>query len=93
MIIIEGANEASTVIQRMSSELVRSGYTLLSNYWVLVVVSAFLLLFLSGEPNMFKTIYLIFFFVFLVTYQVSFCRLSLVTIQQCNFVCTYVIVV
>lgn len=61
----------TTVVQRLGSELVKSTYALLSSYWVLVVVVAFLLVFLSGEPSLFKTIYLIFFFVFLITYQVS----------------------
>lgn len=61
----------TTVVQRLGSELVKSTYALLSSYWVLVVIVAFLLVFLSGEPSLFKTIYLIFFFVFLITYQVS----------------------
>lgn len=61
---------STTAVKRMSSELFRSCYTLLKTYWVLVVVAAFLLVFLTGEPNLFKTIYLIFFFVFLITYQV-----------------------
>lgn len=61
----------TTVVQRLGSELVKSTYALLSSYWVLVVVVAFLLVFLSGEPSLLKTIYLIFFFVFLITYQVS----------------------
>ena len=61
----------TTVVQKLGSELLRSAHALLSNYWVLVVVAAFLLVSLSGEPNMLKTVYLIFFFVFLITYQVS----------------------
>lgn len=62
----------ATVMQRLGSELsAKSAYALLSKYWVLVVVAAFLFVFLSGEPNLFKMIYLIFFFVFLITYQVS----------------------
>ena len=57
------------------SELARSKIyssleQLLRTYWVLVVVGAFLLVFLSGDPSLLKTVYLIFFFVFLVTYQV-----------------------
>ena len=43
---------------------------LLSTYWVLVVVGAFLLVILTGQPSLLKTVYLIFLFVFLITYQV-----------------------
>jgi len=39
-------------------------------YWVLAVVGAFLLVTLAGQPSLLKTVYLVFFFIFLITYQV-----------------------
>ena len=68
------------------SELARSKIysslkELFSTYWVLVVIGAFLLVFLTGTPSLLKTIYLIFFFVFLVTYQV---RLKIVEEKRLN---------
>lgn len=43
---------------------------LLRTYWVLAVVGAFLLVTLTGEPSALKTVYLICFFIFMITYQV-----------------------
>ncbi len=43
---------------------------LVGTYWVLAVMGAFLLVFLSGEPGLLKTVYLIFFFYLILTYQV-----------------------
>ena len=70
----------TTSEQTFGAELLKCVYALLSNYWVLVVVAAFLLVFLSGEPNMLKTVYLIFFFVFLITYQVSLSYICIVNV-------------
>ena len=61
-----------TFVQEIGAGLLRNGLLLLSSYWILVVVAAFLLVFLAGEPNLFKTIYLVFFFIFLFTYQVIY---------------------
>ena len=71
--IEEDVDEATptSVAQRLRSEVFKSASAVFSGYWVLLVVAAFLLVTLSGEPNLFKTIYLVFFFVFLITYQVS----------------------
>lgn len=46
---------------------------LVGTYWILAVVGAFLLVFLSGEPGFLKTVYLIFFFYLILTYQVGLC--------------------
>ena len=43
---------------------------LLTSYWILVVVLAFVLVILTGEPSILKSVYLIFFFIFLFLYQV-----------------------
>ena len=43
---------------------------LLTSYWILVVVLAFVLVILAGEPSILKSVYLVFFFVFLLLYQV-----------------------
>ena len=64
-----------TTDQVHNAQLVRSHFyvslkLLLSTYWVLVVVGAFLLVILTGQPSLLKTVYLIFLFVFLITYQV-----------------------
>ena len=56
--------------QLARSHFYKSLKLLLSTYWVLVVVGAFLLVILIGQPSLLKTVYLIFFFVFLITYQV-----------------------
>lgn len=53
---------------------------LIATYWVLLVVGAFLLVIMSGDPSFLKTIYLVFFFIFMITYQV----LNLIT-QAANF--------
>ena len=66
-----GRTAPATAVQQMGSKLITNGFYLISSYWILVVVAAFLLVFLSGEPNVLKTVYLIFFFLFLVTYQVN----------------------
>lgn len=68
---VAGEEAAPTVAETLRSKLYHSALPLCSNYWVLLVIGAFLLVTLTGEPNLFKTIYLIFFFVFLITYQVS----------------------
>lgn len=60
-----------TAAETLRTQLYHSVLPLLSNNWVLLVIGAFLLVTLTGEPNVFKTIYLVFFFVFLITYQVS----------------------
>ncbi|CAI8013642.1 Piezo-type mechanosensitive ion channel component 1 [Geodia barretti] len=65
-----GRTAPATAVQQMGSKLITEGFYLLSTYWILVVVAAFLLVFLSGEPSVLKTVYLIFFFLFLVMYQV-----------------------
>ena len=39
-------------------------------YWILVVVGAFLLVILVGNPSLLKSVYVAFFFVFLLLYQV-----------------------
>lgn len=44
---------------------------LIATYWVLVVMGSFLLVILLGDPSLFKVVYLIFFFLFLIIYQVS----------------------
>jgi hypothetical protein len=43
---------------------------MLRTYWVLAVVGAFLLVTLTGEPSALKTVYLVGFFIFMITYQV-----------------------
>ena len=69
------SEDPPTTDQVHNAQLVRSHFytslkLLFSTYWVLVVVGAFLLVILTGQPSLLKTIYLIFFFVFLITYQV-----------------------
>ena len=71
----EPTSDDPTTDQIHNAQLVRSHFyvslkLLLSTYWVLVVVGAFLLVILTGQPSLLKTVYLIFFFVFLITYQV-----------------------
>ena len=58
---------ATSVRTALSSSL----FQLLSTYWVLMVVAAFLLVALTGSPNIFTAIYLVCFFLFLCTYQVG----------------------
>ena len=69
------SEDSPTTDQTHNAQLVRSHFytslkLLLSTYWVLVVVGAFLLVILTGQPSLLKTVYLIFFFVFLIIYQV-----------------------
>lgn len=67
------ADAASTANRKMlSSRLYVFLEEILSTYWVLAVVGAFLLVTLPGDPSLLKTVYLIFFFVFLITYQVGY---------------------
>ena len=60
--------------QLVSSHFYTSLKRLLSTYWVLAVVGAFLLVILTGQPSLLKTVYLVFFFIFLITYQVCLRR-------------------
>ena len=53
------------------SKIYLSVQRLLRTYWVLAVVGAFLLVTLTGEPSALKTVYLVCFFIFMITYQVS----------------------
>ena len=69
------SEDSPTTDQTHNAQLVRSHFymslkLLLSTYWVLVVVGAFLLVILTGQPSLLKTVYLVFFFVFLIIYQV-----------------------
>ena len=59
----KAANEARLAIYYSMIRLLRT-------YWVLAVVGAFLLVTLTGEPSALKSVYLIFFFIFMITYQV-----------------------
>lgn len=52
------------------SKIYLSIQRLLRTYWVLAVVGAFLLVTLTGEPSALKTVYLVCFFIFMITYQV-----------------------
>ena len=56
--------------QLVTSHFYTSLKLLLSTYWVLAVIGAFLLVTLAGQPSLLKTVYLVFFFIFLITYQV-----------------------
>lgn len=53
------------------AKVYKSAYRLVSTYWVLVVLGAFLLVTLAGRPSLLKTVYLVFFFLFMITYQVG----------------------
>ena len=70
--LLEEAGGTATVtpVQQMKSRLISNIFYLLSTYWILVVVGSFVLVFISGEPNLLKVVYLVFFLLFLATYQV-----------------------
>ena len=60
----------STEVKKARSRLYSSIYHLLCTYWVVVVIGAFLLVVLIGEPSVLKCVYLVGFFLFMITYQV-----------------------
>ena len=60
----------STEVKKARSRFYSSIYCLLCTYWVVVVVGAFLLVILTGEPSALKCVYLVSFFLFMITYQV-----------------------
>ena len=64
--LTDSTKAANAARSKIYSSIVR----LLRTYWVLAVVGAFLLVTLTGEPSALKIIYLIFFFIFMITYQV-----------------------
>ena len=66
----ELSGSADHEAKKARSQLYSSGYRLLCTYWVVVLVGAFLLVMLAGEPSLLKCVYLVFFFLFMVTYQV-----------------------
>ena len=57
---------------RQRAQLYEGLRQVIATYWVLLVVGAFLLVFLSGDPSFFKAIYVFFFFIFMISYQASF---------------------
>ena len=63
------AEDVETAVAR--AKVYKSAYRLVSTYWILLVLGAFLLVTLAGPPSLLKTVYLIFFFLFMITYQVS----------------------
>ena len=63
-------SESTKINQDARKHIYTTVYHLMCTYWVVVVVGAFLLVMLTGAPSALKSIYLIFFFVFMITYQV-----------------------
>ena len=63
---------------------------LMGTYWVLAVVGAFLLVILTGDPGFLKTVYLVWFFYLIMTYQVH--TYMYVCVYVCIYVCMYVCV-
>ena len=46
-------------------------YKYLKQYWILVTIGAFLLVILVGEVTLFQVVFMIFFLLFLLAYEVS----------------------
>ena len=65
---------------RQRAELYKGLWQLVATYWILVVVGAFLLVTMTGDPSFFKLVYLLFFFYFMITYQV---RVGILDWRQC----------
>ena len=59
---------------------------LVGTYWVLMVVVAFLLVLMLGDPGLLKTVYLIFFFYFMITYQVQSIAVYIMVYVTCTTV-------
>ncbi len=53
------------------SKLYAEVYLGLTTYWIVVVLGAFLVVILVGQPSVLKTVYLVFLYVFFLIYQVS----------------------
>lgn len=62
--------KSSNATKEAHSQVYASVYRLLCTYWVVVVVGAFLIVMLTGQPSVLKCVYLVCFFLFMVTYQV-----------------------
>ena len=62
--------EASSHSSGVAMILYRDLLLVMRTYWVLAVVSAFLLVILVGEPSVIKSVYLLFLFIFFLFYQV-----------------------
>ena len=62
--------EQSLARREYAMDKYRGLFLVVGTYWVLVVVGAFLLVFLTGQPGLLKTVYLFFFFYLILTYQV-----------------------
>ena len=63
---VETTEQRSEQVSRTYEGLVQ----LVGTYWVLFVVAAFLMVMLMGDPGLLKTVYVVFFFYFMITYQV-----------------------
>ena len=58
--------------------LYAEAYLVLSTYWIIVVLGAFLMVILIGDPSALKSVYLLCLFIFFIIYQV---------LLKCIFVC------
>ena len=60
-------------------------YIYMRRYWPLATITAFLLVSLIGDVTIFKIVYMLFFLLFLLCYEV--CRLGIKVLSSCN-ICT-----
>lgn len=63
-------SESTKSTKEARAKIYSSILNVIRTYWVIAVVGAFLLVILTGEPSALKTVYLVCFFIFLITYQV-----------------------
>ena len=68
-----------------TAELYTEAYVVLSTYWILVVLGAFLMVILIGDPSALKSVYLLCLFIFFIIYQV-FLKCIFVCLSVCLFI-------